>query len=71
MGIYRKNIGGVQQMARIVLGLAAAGAAAAWMLSPWSYGGIAAGLMFAATGVVGFCPMCAMAGIGRARRRAQ
>lgn len=71
MAFYRKNIGGAQQVARIVVGLAAAAAAGTWLLPPWSYGAIAGGLMFAATGIVGFCPMCAAAGIGRPGGRTQ
>ena len=64
MAFYRKNIGGAQQLARIVTG-AAAGIAALWYLGGTAgYAGLAAGLMFAATGIVGYCPMCAVAGIG-------
>ncbi|MBR0776194.1 DUF2892 domain-containing protein [Bradyrhizobium diazoefficiens] len=65
MAFYRKNIGGLQQAVRIAAGIAVVVAAFAW------FTGAAAGLIalagagFALTGVVGYCPMCAMAGIGR------
>ncbi|QCI66578.1 YgaP-like transmembrane domain [Phreatobacter stygius] len=65
MVFYRKNIGGFQQIARIALGLAGAGAALALMAPPLSLAGAAAGAMFALTGIVGYCPMCAVAGVGR------
>jgi hypothetical protein len=63
MGFYRKNIGGWYQWPRIVVGLAATGAAFHLLDAPMSYIGIAAGLAFAATGIVGYCPMCAVAGL--------
>lgn len=69
MGFYRRNIGGPQQMIRIAVGLA--GAAAAAMLAGPPYGllGAAAGAMFALTGIVGYCPFCAVAGLGRGQER--
>ncbi|MBN8939938.1 MAG: DUF2892 domain-containing protein [Rhizobiales bacterium] len=65
MAFYRKNIGGIQQLARITLGLAVAGAALMLLAPPLSLAGAAAGVMFALTGVVGYCPICAVAGVGR------
>jgi len=65
MAFYRKNIGGLQQALRIAAGLAVVVAAFVYLT------GAAAGLValagagFALTGLVGYCPMCAMAGIGR------
>ncbi|TPQ30876.1 DUF2892 domain-containing protein [Bradyrhizobium guangdongense] len=63
MAFYRKNIGSRQQMMRLALGVAVAIAAfvylsgfAAWLVA-------ASGLGFALTGLVGYCPMCAVAGI--------
>lgn len=63
MAFYRKNIGGAQQIVRIALGLA--GSVAAWTLlsGAAAYFGLAAGLAFAITGFVGYCPMCAAVGI--------
>ncbi len=65
MAFYRKNIGGLQQMARVAMGLGGATAAAIWLSAPTSFMGIAAGVAFALTGFVGYCPMCAIAGVGR------
>ena len=65
MAFYRKNIGGRQQIARVAVGLGGA-AAGLWLLAaPWSLVAGAAGAIFALTGVVGYCPVCAMAGVGR------
>jgi hypothetical protein len=65
MAFYRKNIGGLHQAVRIAIGIAVAVAAfvylsgaTAWLVALGSAG-------FALTGLVGYCPMCAMAGIGR------
>ncbi|MBL8569921.1 MAG: DUF2892 domain-containing protein [Phreatobacter sp.] len=70
MAFYRKNIGSAQQVVRIAAGLAV-GPAALWYLGGAAgYAGLAGGLMFAATGIVGYCPMCAVAGIGSNRDRA-
>lgn len=69
MALYRKNIGGAQQIARIAAGGAVAAAAIAFLSAPMSLLGVAGGLIFAATGLVGYCPMCAVANLG-ARNRA-
>ena len=65
MAFYRKNIGGLHQVVRIASGVAVAVAsfvyltgAAAWLVALGGAG-------FALTGLVGYCAMCAMAGIGR------
>lgn len=65
MGFYRKNIGGLQQVLRVALGIAVAIAAFVYLsgLAAWLVALGGAG--FALTGLVGYCPMCAMAGIGR------
>ncbi|KGJ69576.1 DUF2892 domain-containing protein [Bradyrhizobium diazoefficiens] len=65
MGFYRKNIGGVHQAVRVALGIAVGIAAFAYLsgLAAWLVALGGAG--FALTGLVGYCPMCAMAGIGR------
>jgi hypothetical protein len=68
MAFYKKNIGGAQQLVRLAVGLAGASAAFVWLQGALAYLGIAAGLVFATTGLVGHCPMCAMAGIGRRER---
>lgn len=65
MVLYRKNIGSLHQVMRVALGIAVAVAAfiylsgmAAWLVA-------AGGVGFALTGLVGWCPMCAVVGIGR------
>ena len=65
MAFYRKNIGGLHQAVRVAAGLAAAVAALVYLngVSAWLLALGGAG--FALTGFVGYCPMCAMAGIGR------
>jgi hypothetical protein len=68
MAFYRENIGGAQQVVRLAVGLAGAAAAFVWLQGTSAYLGIAAGLVFAATGFAGYCPMCAMAGIRRRER---
>ncbi len=65
MGFYRKNIGAPQQILRLIAGLGAAGACAVWLSGPLALAGIASGLMLAVTGLVGYCPLCAVAGRGR------
>jgi hypothetical protein len=61
--IYRKNLYALEQVCRVVLGLNLA-VAACWTLSTGLLGYIlaASGVILVITGVVGFCPMCAMAG---------
>jgi hypothetical protein len=65
MGLYRKNIGGGQQIVRIVMGIGGAAAGLLLLAAPWSLVAGAGGAGFALTGIVGYCPMCAMAGVGR------
>lgn len=64
MAFYRKNIGSVQQMARIVMGAGVAIASIMLVGAPISWLGVGAGAMFAMTGIVGWCPACAIAGVG-------
>ncbi|MFE0015471.1 DUF2892 domain-containing protein [Mesorhizobium sp. NPDC059054] len=65
MAFYRKNIGSLHQVVRIVIGAAAAVAALAWFAAPVSYWGAMAGVVLALSGLFGYCPMCAVAGLGR------
>ena len=67
--VYVKNVPPWERGVRVVVSVAGAVAAFALLASPWSWIGAASALGFAATGVVGFCPMCAMAG-RRLERRA-
>ncbi|WP_128925232.1 YgaP family membrane protein [Bradyrhizobium guangxiense] len=65
MAFYRKNIGGLQQTVRIALGVAVAAAAFVYLAGATAWLVALGGVVFALTGLVGYCPMCAMAGIGR------
>jgi hypothetical protein len=65
MALYRKNIGSLHQAMRVALGIALAVAALIYLSSMVAWLVAAGGVGFALTGLVGWCPMCAMAGIGR------
>jgi hypothetical protein len=65
MAFYRKNIRNSEQVVRIAIGLLAAAASIIY-LSGWLAILLAAGgIVFALSGLVGYCPMCAVAGINR------
>ncbi|TQF37414.1 hypothetical protein UNPF46_19640 [Bradyrhizobium sp. UNPF46] len=65
MAFYRKNIGGLHQTVRIALGVAVAIAAVVYLAGAAAWLVALGGAGFALTGVVGYCPMCAVAGIER------
>ncbi|PIT05921.1 hypothetical protein TSA1_06235 [Bradyrhizobium nitroreducens] len=65
MAFYRKNIGGLHQTMRIALGVAVAIAAVVYLAGATAWLVALGGAGFALTGVVGYCPMCAVAGIER------
>jgi len=65
MAFYRKNIGGLHQMVRVAAGIAVTVAALVYLAGPAAWLIALSGAVFALTGLVGYCPMCAMAGIGR------
>lgn len=65
MAFYRKNIGGLHQVVRIALGVAVVAAAFIYLAGATAWLVALGGAGFALTGLVGYCPMCAMAGIGR------
>ena len=67
MAFYGKNIGGLHQAVRVALGGTVAVAALVYLAgaTAWLVAVGAAG--FALTGLVGYCPMCAVTGIGRGR----
>ncbi|HEV2504532.1 MAG TPA: DUF2892 domain-containing protein [Mesorhizobium sp.] len=67
MAFYRKNIGSLHQVVRIVIGAVAAFAALVWLAAPVSYLGGIAGVGLALSGLLGYCPMCAATGLGRRR----
>jgi len=61
----KKNVPGWERIVRIVAGLVVAVLGAFWLGSGSPVGGgiaIVSGLGFAATGAVGWCPLCAMVG---------
>lgn len=65
MAFYRKNIGGLHQAVRVALGVAGVVAAFVYLAGATAWLVALGGVGFALTGLVGYCPMCAMAGIGR------
>ncbi|MCG2627011.1 DUF2892 domain-containing protein [Bradyrhizobium sp. WYCCWR 13023] len=65
MGFYRKNIGGLHQAVRVAAGIAVAVAAFVYFTGALAWLVALGGAGFALTGLVGYCPMCAMAGIDR------
>lgn len=63
MFYFKTNVPGWERFLRIAAGAAVAVLAFAFARrSVGTWIGIAGGLMFAVTGLVGFCPMCAMVG---------
>ncbi|MBR1176107.1 DUF2892 domain-containing protein [Bradyrhizobium sp. KB893862 SZCCT0404] len=65
MALYRKNIGGLHQAVRLATGIAVAIAAFVYLAGAAAWLVALSGAGFALTGLVGYCPMCALAGIGR------
>jgi hypothetical protein len=60
---YVKNVPGWERLLRVAMGMVALwGAYAVWGVSGLGIGMGIAGAMLAMTGLVGFCPMCAMVG---------
>ncbi|GCB05241.1 DUF2892 domain-containing protein [Ralstonia sp. SET104] len=60
---YVKNVPNWEHVLRVILGLMGLG----YAIVNWAHSGLAVGLgimgaMLAMTGLVGFCPMCAMVG---------
>jgi Protein of unknown function (DUF2892) len=53
-----QNVGGIDRILRIVIGLGLVGAAATGYLSPWAY----LGLVPLATGLMGWCPPYSLIG---------
>lgn len=59
---YTKNVPGWERAARIVMGLMALGFAVMSWGSPLAMGAGIMGAILSMTGLIGFCPMCAMVG---------
>ncbi len=63
MMYFKTNLPGWERAIRIAMGIMVAGLAYLYAPSPlMTWVGIAMGVMFAGTGFIGFCPMCAMVG---------
>ncbi|VTZ27178.1 conserved hypothetical protein [Methylocella tundrae] len=60
---YVKNVPATERVLRVLMGVAALAAAVAYFGStPIGWGVGAMGMMAAVTGLVGFCPACALVG---------
>jgi hypothetical protein len=59
---YVKNVPNSERVARVLCGMTGAGAAFALLSGPWAWMAAAAAVCLTASGLVGFCPMCAMVG---------
>ena len=59
---FVKNVPPAERALRIAISTLGAAAALLWLPAPWSWGAAASAIGFALTGVIGFCPMCAMVG---------
>jgi hypothetical protein len=63
MMYFKTNLPGWERAIRIAMGITVAGLAYLYAPTPMmSWVGIAMGVLFAGTGFIGFCPMCAMVG---------
>lgn len=60
--LYVKNVPNGERVLRVVLGLLAAGLALALLPAPWGWVGTASAAGIVVSGLVGFCPMCALVG---------
>jgi hypothetical protein len=65
MAFYRKNIRSLEQAVRIAVGVVAAAVAFVYLSGWLAILAAASGVVLALTGIVGYCPMCAVAGIDR------
>jgi hypothetical protein len=59
---YAKNLASWERAVRLVLSAAVVGGAFVTLASPTSWIVATSALGFAATGLIGFCPVCAVAG---------
>lgn len=59
---YVKNVPGRERVLRIVAGVLAVAGALAWLPGDWRIAGALAAAGIVVSGLVGFCPMCAMVG---------
>lgn len=64
--LYKKNVGMVERVVRVVTGCALmVGGYIAFGPTALAWLAAAAGIVTIATGIVGFCPACAMVGRGQ------
>jgi len=68
MAWVRRNLGRAHQLIRVIIGIGTAVVAVAALNGPAAWLLAATGVAFAVTGVVGYCPACAVAGIGSGGR---
>ncbi len=59
---YVKNVPNGERVLRVLAGLAGAGASMALLPGPWSWLGAASAAGLTVSGLLGFCPACAMVG---------
>ena len=59
---YVKNVPNGERVLRALAGVVGAGASLALLAAPWGWLGAAMAAGLAVSGLVGFCPMCAMVG---------
>ena len=59
---YVKNVPGGERVLRMLVGAAGAIAALTFLPVPWSWGGAASAAGLTLSGLLGFCPACAMVG---------
>lgn len=59
---YVKNVPNGERVLRVAAGAAGVALALSVLAAPWSWAGAAMAAVLSATGLVGFCPMCAMVG---------
>lgn len=64
MRLYRKNMRGAQQATRFAVGAGVVVLAALWLTGPLAWMAAISGIVFAGSGLFGYCPLCAAAGIG-------
>lgn len=70
--LYAKNLPPLERLLRITAALLGIAAAIGYLAEPWQqWLGVASAVGFALTGVLGFCPACAVVGRTLTDRTAQ
>ena len=59
---YVKNVPNGERVLRVLIGLVGAGLSLALLPGPWSWLGAASAAGLSVSGLLGFCPACAMVG---------